>query len=648
MEDTPFHGCLVIFHNVLEWYKPREKINCQFSLEGLIEEKEHPDCFVAIFTVGWDSLTANLIRKNFSLVESISDRLFQVDFLEEELPEGNPDEFYQFCFYNIKSEIIYGASCPFQVCTRENSEPFIVCGGEEITIPDRKSPNKIQVSATANLNESWTVEGSKIQMNDDEDFDTVMVVKKTIDEDSLSKVELNNEILLKTNRDVKLESEKTTNEINRLTHDLEVKERRAVILEERFKENEKVIKHLNNQMREMKEDIISEYENKLKELILEREQLKTDRAKAYLENNLLKGELQEKEQKFINEIAQLKNVIDLEKNSCKLLEDEHKNVLEKFGEIKDAHGKGVQETKQVEVKLVEVTSHLKIEKQKNESLINDLENLNEAVNILKIDAETNAAGMKNKESSFKEQLANAASEIQDLQKENLELSESLGKANKKEKDLHETNQCAVDRINELEPQLEQICQLKAQEVQRLAAQIEKQSELIGEHDAIVESLESQITEKNKEIIKMKYTYERENEQTQTVVEELRSKVEELQQQIEENKPQEMKPMTMTKAEGSYYALQVAYTFVQKQLKRYKVENEELRKVIQQSADQGTMTPGVESLVKENTDIKQRLSYGKHAYENKTAECEKLRNELKYLKKKTAPDSSDKAKNSEVK
>ena len=641
--SSGFEGCAVIFHNVVEWYKPTENVTCYFSIKDNVcmDDEEQQHCFVAIFSVGWDSLEANITRKNFSLIEAVSDKSFQIEFLETELPPDNPDEFYQFCFYNIKTEIVYGASCPFQICNRSGSEPFIVCSSGS---PRNENDTNNKNEENSSMN-TW-VEENNIEITESEDdFATVMVVKKDAHlKEDLSKVKLQNEELLKSNESMKTQTKHTVTEINRLNRDIDLGEKKVALLEENVKENEKVINHLNEQMRNMKEELIAEHNSKVADLNRELEVLESSRAKALLENNILTTELKAQEQSHANEVAHLKNALDVEKNSCKLLEDEHRNVLEKFSKIKDEHGKDLEEAKLIQIKLVEVESQIKIEKQKNTTLLNDLENLTTSHEELKTLAVKKEAEFQEIKSSLREELELMTTQMQEhIDK----LSNELAESKQKEQELEETNKESQERMKELEPQIEEICRLKAEEIERLNTEIKRQAELLHESNSQLHNIQLQMDEKTNEMLEMESNFKEEKEQTELIMEDLRSKVEELQEnqleQIEETKSKSPKPSTMTKSEGSYYALQVAYNFIQKQLKQFKAENEELRKInrlsLPNDIKEGEVSEGADAMVKENSDLKLRLQFGKTAFEKQFKENEKLKSELKTLKRSTSTKES---------
>lgn len=163
---------------------------------------------------------------------------------------------------------------------------------------------------------------------------------------------------------------------------------------------------------------------------------------------------------------------------------------------------------------------------------------------------------------------------------------------------------------------------------------EQQAELICEGNDHIERIEKDLEEKKAEILIFSNTSENQNE----VMEDLRCKVEELQEQLESQ--QDIRP-TSNKAEGSYYALQVAYGFIQKQLKQFKSENEELRKTRPQEGSLSVQEGAGEHLQKENSDLKLRLKFGKQAFETKFKECEKLKGELSLVRKKhQMPDLED--------
>ena len=623
-----FDGCSVIFHNILEWYSPAENVSCNFSIKTSIDSKEQVDCFVAIFHVGWDSLDANITRRSFSLCDTLSENNYQVDFPPNELPQHNPDEFYQFCFYNVKSEVVYGASCPFQICSR-GDEPFIVCA---------VSPRASGVNKSGDISVSTWYEENNIEINEDEEFATVMVVKKNQMEENISQFKLENETLSKTNENLQNQFEKSDLEINKLKQEIEIRSKNITLLEASLKESEKIINHLNEQMKQMKKEIIHDYDVKIIQMNAERDSLESDRAKAHLEMDILRNELKEKEKKFDLEISHLNNELSLEKQSCKLMKDQHQNVMERLGQTENAYGKDMEEAKNLQMKLNEVELQVKAEKEKNLSLSFDFENLVKAFEEAKKEHQLKEADLVNIQNNLreecnvmKEEMSHHQEVIENLTAENEELKQ-------KEASLSRTNAELHERIQELEHQFEEACKLKTEECEKLTAEIERQAELIHKSNSQLHLMELQLDEKNKKYLEMENDFKEERGQTEIILEELRSKVEELQEeqveeQAETNKP---KPSTMTKSEGSYYALQVAYNFVQRQLKQFKSENEELRKVAQTST---TANKSENQIVKENSDLKLRLDFGKQAFDMKFQECEKLKAEIKTSKKRSSISST---------
>ena len=627
-------GCLVIFHNILEWYSPAENVSCNFSIKTSIDSQELVDCFVAIFHVGWDSLDANITRRSFSLCESLSENNYQVDFPPNELPQHNPDEFYQFCFYNIKSEVVYGASCPFQICSR-GDEPFIVCA-----VSPTANANGTRQSESKNGEISistWCRENS-FEINEEEDFATVMVVKKSQMEENLTQCKLENETLSKTNENLQNQFEKSDLEISKLKEEIEIRSKKIILLEDSVKESEKIINHLNEQMKQMKKEIITDYDTKITEMNAERDSLESDRAKANLEMDILRNELKEKEKKFNLEISHLNNELALEKQSCKLMKEQHQNVIERLGQAENAYGKDMEEAKNLQMKLHEVELQFKSEKEKNLSLSFDFENLEKTFEEAKKDYQSKEAELVNKQNNLREEcnvmkegMSHHQQVIEYLTAQNEELKQ-------KEASISKTNAELYERIQELENQFEEVCKLKTEEFEKLTAEIERQAELIHKSNSQIHLMEQQLDEKNKKCLEMENDFKEERGQTEIILEELRSKVEELQEeqveeQTETNKP---RPSTMTKSEGSYYALQVAYNFVQKQLKQFKSENEELRKVAQTS---NTANKSDDEIVKENNELKLRLNLGKQAFDVKLQECEKLKADLKSSKKRPSVSST---------
>lgn len=627
-----FNGCSIIFHNVLEWYEPEKPILCQFSMKDDASRvsKQENDCYVGVFHVGWDSLAANITKKSFSLIETVSDKLFQVYFEGEELPDANPDEFYQFCFYNVNSEVVFGASCPFQICDKGDAiEPFVVCNDNGLFSPRRDGDSKESMS-------DWMKENNiEIADDDDDEFGTVMVVKKSDKvEEGLSKFQKENEYLLKQVEAFKEESEKSSIHVNCIQSESCAKDQRIAILEEIVNESEKVINHLNNRIKDIKSKMEQEHEIKMQELAVEKENLESSRAKAHFEYNLMKSEFKDKENKLSNEIVTLRNALDFEKNSCKLLENEHQTILEKFGQIKDAHGKEIEETKQMEAKIVETMSLLKVEKQKNVGLLNEMDNLHGAVELVKTEMASKISEFETKEEILKQEIEFLKDELEKVQAEYNSLHTSYISMKTKENNLTEAIEQAKIEKSDLEMQLQKICQVKTSEIEDLTKKNEEQADLIRENNSQLESLLSKIDIKDDEIIKMNYLIECKEEETKHTMEELKIKIEQLQAQLEIEK--EPKPVSMTKSEGSYYALQVAYSFIQKQLKQFKAENEELRKLTKSSQN----STGKRNVLKENEELKLRLQFGKQAFENQFKECEKAKNELKSFKRSLSVGKGD--------
>lgn len=624
-----FDGCSVIFHNILEWYSPTENISCNFSLKTSIDSKEQTDCFVAIFHVGWDSLVANITRRSFSLCETLSENNFQVDFPSAELPKNNPDEFYQFCFYNVNSEVVYGASCPFQICSR-GDEPFIVCGKSPRDKPESSTKNGINLS-------SWMEEN--IEINEEDDFATVMVVKKNQMEKNLSKFKIENESLQKCNDNLKNQFEKSDLESTRQRQEIEISKKKIVLLETNNEESQKVINHLNEQMKHMKEDITTNYEEKIREMTVERDTLESDRAKAHLEIGILSKDLQDEKQKFNTKLSNLTNELVLEKKSSQLLKNQHQSAMEKLGQTQNAYCKDLEEAKQLQMELNKLEFQIKSEKDKNVTMTFEYERLTKLLEETQQELKDKENDMTSIQISLRENVEVMKGELKDseellktLTTQNIELSE-------KESALTNTNKELKERIQELEQEFEGVCKMKTEEFEKLTSEIERQAELIHESNSQVHTLELKLDEKNNKITEMENDFEEERGQTEIIMEELRSKVEELQEnQVAEADEETNKPKssTMTKSEGSYYALQVAYNFIQKQLKQFKTENEELRRAFQQGASPpGESQKNTSTMAKENSELKLRLEFGKQAFEEKFKECEQLKTNLKTSKNRSS-------------
>ena len=104
MEDSvieTFEGCSVIFRNVKEYYSTRNAITCTFSVRENFVVDEPVNCYIGLFHVGWDSLANCVTKKCFTQIERLPNGFYTLDFLANEIPDSNIDEFYQFCFYDI-------------------------------------------------------------------------------------------------------------------------------------------------------------------------------------------------------------------------------------------------------------------------------------------------------------------------------------------------------------------------------------------------------------------------------------------------------------------------------------------------------------------------------------------------------------------
>ena len=319
---------------------------------------------------------------------------------------------------------MYGASCPFQICSR-GDEPFIVCA----VSPRASDVNTTGVNKSGDISVSTWYEENNIEINEDEEFATVMVVKKNQMEENISQFKLENETLSKTNENLQNQFEKSDLEINKLKQEIEIRSKNIILLEASLKESEKIINHLNEQMKQMKKEIIHDYDVKIIQMNAERDSLESDRAKAHLEMDILRNELKEKEKKFDLEISHLNNELSLEKQSCKLMKDQHQNVMERLGQTENAYGKDMEEAKNLQMKLNEVELQVKAEKEKNLSLSFDFENLVKAFEEAKKEHQLKEADLVNIQNNLreecnvmKEEMSHHQEVIENLTAENEEFS----------------------------------------------------------------------------------------------------------------------------------------------------------------------------------------------------------------------------------
>ena len=326
MEKESFEGCSVIFHDIKECYSSRELVTCQFSIKEGIEISNLGDCCIGIFPVGWTSPQNCVTQKAFSAAVIVSERDFKLEFASSETKSSNFDDFFQFCFYNSSNGVIYGASCPFQICDLKDMVSFVKDHQEEMS----KSSNTTQ--------EEWWLDELQQSMDGNDSCDDIVLVhnKTTLLEESLGKAFQDNELLRnrlaamerehsELQEDLAIEKQKYKNDLSEFSS-MKVKikalQNQEVSLKDTIKGSEDVIAYLTNQMEAMKSKMAAEYEEKIqcdadmnKKLILSLES-------KVQENEDLSVELKDCKLDFTMQLSETKKFYEEEKKS--LLEEKEK------------------------------------------------------------------------------------------------------------------------------------------------------------------------------------------------------------------------------------------------------------------------------------------------------------------------------------
>lgn len=625
-----FEGCSVIFHNVNEWYSPKNPIRCQFSVkEKSSFEDCASDCFVGVFPVGWDNLLASITKKSFSIVEFIrSNNLYQIEFLDHELPEAYHDEFYQFCFYNMKTEHVYGASCPFQIYDNCDSlETFVVCGNTTSLSPKHKA--KVPLNGSTNQRNgredagSW---GKDLDVTDgcDDDLESFMVVTKQVNmKENFDKMKLENELLQKNTQTMKHESEQFTSEIKKLENEAEIR------------------KHDFDTK-------LEEFERKLNKSIKENEQLAAVRTKVNLEKDLLQTDLQtirEQEEKIKfenkelrNDILSLKQAIRRLEEKHNILENENQRLLSNYQTATEEQGKVQQETKFIEKQLTDAIANLKVEKQKSECLHVELDNVSNAIETLEREKLEMETAFNARENNLSVQITDLTNLNIAFQNEINEMRRNIASLVNRETQIDLEKTKLKGTITEMEANNLMDQRNCNETIAKLKETVETQAVEIYARENQIEELEEIREDQQNKILKLNYLIENEitskQNENEEIVHELQCTIKDLESKLLECQGSVKLPASNSEV-GAFLALQLACRSLEKQLKETKQENRKLKQESHDETNNGDSHP----IVKENDELRMRLCMAKKVYEKKHKEWQNLKEELAVITTKNASLSS---------
>lgn len=595
--NESFSGCNVVFKNIKESYYPNETVPCYFLIKELphLEEEKSEDCFIGLFSVGWDSLSSCKLKKRFLLAEKVSENNFIIEFDSVDTPESSLEDFYQFCFYNAKSEVVYGASCPFQICSLSDVEPFIEAN-------DLKS--KLSSSATASessgndfeetkSSEWWLKEEEFQESITDFSSDTVLVHNKTtLLEESLTaaltekaflhsrliKLENDFESLENESNITKEANEKLNSELSSYKLKIIAHTEQENTLKELLLSAEDSNKHLKQQITTTKSNLMSEYEKKLSDMGKITEVSEKQERKLQKEIGSLKEEfslLQVEYQKEVTRSKEKLGVLIAKNSKNEDLVDYHKIQYAKLE--KDFNAR----TKHLNEKIYGLENALKGCKSANsKTLQNELNQENLKTANIELEKELQVI-------RHKFNIKNGENEviISSLQQDNK-------KVKKENRALAELKKNLALKMEKLEAEIKQKkSELKSSEVELTTVTLHTQ----GLKD---------LTERLK--------HDLDSEQNKSL--ELTAKVKEITQ--------------ITDANGAEHAWKVASVHLKKQVSQFKKEKDRYRKLYNDLLNSSENDkPSDEALIKENNELKTRLCLGKQSYDKVVMECQKLSKQL---------------------
>ncbi|XP_016851505.1 tax1-binding protein 1 isoform X1 [Anolis carolinensis] len=450
----------VIFQNVAKSYLPNVHLECHYTLTPYI--RPHQKDWVGIFKVGWSTARDyytflwSPMPENYVEASTVNCVLsFQGYYLP-----NDDGEFYQFCYVTHKGEI-RGASTPFQFRTSSPVE-------ELLTMEDEGNSDMLVVTTKAGLLE--------------------FKIEKTLKE---------KEDLLKVTASLEKETAHLREQVERLESELNYEKEKFDQLEAQQKDNFKTVEALKTEkdglkkkydeatskVLQLEEDIMTvtqkaiaketeldSFKDKLKKVILEKEQLECQLKTEKDEKELYKIHLKNTEienTKLASEVQTLKNLDGNKENLISYYKEEIGRlqlcVAEKEN-LKRAFlltSSNKEEASMLKEQLRKADDQIQASRQ--EALLMSKE-LSDAVNVRdKTMADLHSARLENEK--VKKQLADALSELKKITLVNneQEISNAVEKELRREvEDLKLRLQMAADHYKE-----------KFKECQKLQKQIHK-------------------------------------------------------------------------------------------------------------------------------------------------------------------------------
>ena len=640
MEDSTiddFEGCSVIFRNVKEYYPTNQDLHCTFSVKENDSISKPENCFVGLFHVGWDSLESCIIKKSFSIVEKLADGLFTLDFSSNDIPESSVDEFYQFCLYESITDVVLGASCPFQICDLKQIESFI------------RIDSSVSLGGETSFKDDWWICGGQKPIDEDLDDSVLVHNKTTMLEDSLAKTVEENEVL-KVSKDnfksqlvqfaqEKQEYEKETEqELNMMQDKIFLLENQEIQFKQNLLESDKMINHLTLKMEKIHSSMAADYEKKWKEYFLqEKEVIVSQLNESIIANEKYSAantELTEKFSNLLDKCAALEVKLASEKASSKLLESAYQEMVSSFHSKMELLDKEENDVSILKDHLKETEHRLITERKKSADLVVEAESLSTLLERFEQESrEKDAKHLLEKNKLFK-QIKEVKADIDCLTQQKESLENNLV-CDKREKMIQAQRYEAI--ANELERKLIAVTQLLQDEKNCNFNKCQAfQIELAGK-DKIINEHAEEIARSTVKIADLQIALEQEQIASKKVANNLSNYQEEL-KRVEEQKTIEylsdsFKPHSADN--GSRHALQVANAHMQKQLRNMRKQRDEYQKLYKEQQEI-TTSEDKKELERVNHEMKLRLCMGKKVYEEKYRECQKLKNEIANLKKNVSP------------
>lgn len=634
MEDSvtdSFDG--VIFHNVMEYCSANDVINCHFAVKENCYINDPSDCYVGLFHVGWNTLSSCLTRKSFTLVEHLTSGLYSLEFHANETPKANYDEFYQFCFFNEKTEVVFGASCPFQICDLKHMESFTPVGHEDVWWASR-NPNPV-----------------------DEDVDDAVLIhnKTTMLEESLAKTVEENELLktikqkfeadlVKCCMDKEKYIKKSEEELMDLREKVKFQQDRANIFEQSLADSEEIINHLNGKIKDLKK-YVAEYAEKLKtneksfaEISNEYEVVMMEKEiliKKFTESIQLNEEeikksldLEEKFKTHLQTFEAIKKKLECEKSANANLELEYQDMVLSFTKQIEALSKENSDSKELHDRIADMDNKLNAEKKKNSSLLVDVNNLETVLENAEAEQKKGQLTFQSEKSRLLEIIEERSNFIQQLNNEKEELLKKLKEEEKKCLKMIEKNR---DVVSKMESKIDESESTFSSVKLDLMKQQEEFSKIIGGKDAYIGELEENFMSSKSEVAELHEIIAQQQQNANKSIAEFKAKETELNQLLEDlNSKQNLsKKPTKSRSSGSLHALQVATAHMQKQVTNLKKEKDSFQKMYNQQNLGGDV--GTQELRRVNDEMRLRLHLGKEKYKEKYLECQHLQMELEQLR-----------------